>query len=73
MSSAIYQPDATGLIAVTIEGACHIPFGRRIEKSKLFTGFNVSERSYFHLCGIEETIGITSMIDILQKIRMQMY
>src|SRR4026207_1122230 len=71
MCSAIDKAKTTGLIAIALERACHVPFSRRVEESKFFAICNVTQSSYFHLCCVKKTIRVTSMIDVLQKIWMQ--
>ena len=71
MCSAIDKAKTTGLVAIALERAGHVPFSRWIKESELFAFCYVTQSSYFHFCCIKEAIGIASMIDVLQEIRVQ--
>ena len=70
MGGSIDKTKTARLIAIALERACHVPFSRWIEESELFAFFDITQSGYFHLCCIKETIGIASMINVLQEIRM---
>lgn len=71
MCSAIYKTKTTGLIAIALKRACHLPFSGRIKESELFAFCDIAQSSYFHFTGVKKTVRIASMINVLQEIRMQ--
>src|SRR6188768_1670100 len=64
---SIDKTKTAGLIAIALKRACHVPFSRWIKESEFFTFCYLTQSSYFHLCCIKETIGIASMINVLEK------
>jgi hypothetical protein len=57
--------------AKTFEGLGHIPFRGRIEESHFISLFDPLKGDHLHGICVEEDVGVTTVIDVLQMLRLQ--